>query len=118
MVLRCSASPKRQRSAASTRDRPPAPHHLTVSVPPLRRVTLYHAEGCHLCERAIEVVHDAQARAHFTLELVDIGGVAALEAEYRELLPVIEIDGVRAFTYFVSVEGLLDRLRGNGSPAR
>jgi hypothetical protein len=89
-----------------------------MSVPPGRRVTLYHAESCHLCERAIEVVRDAQARMPFTLELVDIGGVATLEAEYREFLPVIEIDGVRVFTYFVSVDGLLDRLRGDGSPTR
>jgi hypothetical protein len=89
-----------------------------MSVSPGRRVTLYHAESCHLCERAIEVVRDAQARMPFTLELVDIGGVATLEAEYREFLPVIEIDGVRVFTYFVSVDGLLDRLRGDGSPAR
>ena len=64
-----------------------------------RRVTLFHAEGCHLCERAIEVAHDARARMPFDLELVDIGGVAALESAYRESLPVIEIDGVRAFTY-------------------
>jgi Glutaredoxin-like domain (DUF836) len=89
-----------------------------MSVSPGRRVTLYHAESCHLCERAIEVVRDAQARMPFTLELVDIGGVATLEAEYREFLPVIEIDGIRVFTYFVSVDGLLDRLRGDGSPAR
>ena len=42
---------------------------------------------------------------------MDIGGDESLEAAYRELLPVIEIDGVRAFTYFVSVEALLARLR-------
>jgi hypothetical protein len=41
--------------------------------------------------------------------------VEALEAAYREHLPVIEIDGVRAFTYFVSVEALVDRLRSDGS---
>jgi hypothetical protein len=89
-----------------------------MSVSLSHHVTLYHAESCHLCERAIEVVRDAQARMPFTLELVDIGGVEALEAKYRELLPVIEIDGVRAFTYFVSVDGLLDRLRGDGSSGR
>jgi len=75
-----------------------------------RRVTLYHAENCHLCERAIEVVQKARALRPFDLELVDIGGVTSLEAAYRELIPVIEIDGVSAFTYFVTVEGLLDRL--------
>jgi hypothetical protein len=79
-------------------------------------VTLYHAEGCHLCERALEVVREAQELEPFTLELVDIGGVGALEAAYRESLPVIEIDGERAFTYFVTVEGLLARLR-DGSPS-
>ena len=84
----------------------------------MRRVTLYHAEGCHLCDRAIEVVREAQGRMQFTFELVDIGGVDELEAEYREHLPVIEIDGVRTFTYFVTVGGLLDRLGGDGSPAR
>ena len=49
---------------------------------------------------------------------MDIGGVAALEAAYREHLPVLEIDGERAFTYFVTVDGLLARLRGDGSPGR
>jgi hypothetical protein len=84
----------------------------------VRRVTLYHAEGCHLCGRAIEVVREARDRREFVLELVDIGGIDALEAQYRERLPVIEIDGVPAFTYFVTVDGLLDRLDGEGSPAR
>ena len=86
-----------------------------------RRVTVYHAANCHLCERAIEVVREAQALRPFDLGLIDIGAVDELEAVYRELIPVIEIDGIRAFTYFVTVEGLLDRLeadRRDGSPAR
>jgi len=76
----------------------------------VRTVTVYHAEGCHLCDRAIEVVREAQAGRAFDLELVDIGGDDALEGAYRAFLPVIEIDGVRAFTYFVTVDNLLDRL--------
>jgi glutaredoxin len=67
-----------------------------------RRVTLYHADGCHLCERAIEVVEAAHSELGFTLELVDIGGDPELEARYRERLPVIEIDGEAAFTFFVT----------------
>jgi hypothetical protein len=62
------------------------------------------------------VVREAEGLESFTVDLVDIGGVESLEAAYREHLPVIEIDGVRAFTYFVSVEGLLARLRSDGSP--
>jgi hypothetical protein len=39
-------------------------------------------------------------------EEVDIGGDDALEAAYREWLPVVEIDGQRAFVYFVDPAAL------------
>jgi hypothetical protein len=51
-----------------------------------------------------------RAEAAFDYEEVDIGGDPALEARYRELLPVVEIDGVRAFTYFVQPEALRRKL--------
>jgi hypothetical protein len=41
---------------------------------------------------------------------VDIGGDAELERRYREHLPVVEIDGERAFTYFVDSDALRARL--------
>ena len=44
-------------------------------------------------------------------ERVDIGGDPALEAAYRESIPVVEIDGDRAFTYFVQPEALRQRLK-------
>jgi hypothetical protein len=37
---------------------------------------------------------------------VDITGDPALEARYREWLPVVEIDGVRAYVYYVDPAGL------------
>ncbi len=84
-----------------------------------RVVTVYHAEGCHLCDRAIEVVREARARVPFRLDLVDIGGVESLEVAYRSLIPVVEIDGKRAFTTFVSAEALVERLEtDDGSPDR
>ena len=46
----------------------------------------------------------------FELELVSIDRDPALEARYREHLPVIEIDGERAFTYFVDADALRARL--------
>jgi Glutaredoxin-like domain (DUF836) len=47
----------------------------------------------------------------FELEVVDIGGDADLEARYRELLPVVEIDGEPVFTWFVDPDALRERLR-------
>jgi len=71
---------------------------------PRHSVVVYHASGCHLCERALEQVQQLQRELGFELELVDIAGDDALEAEYREWLPVVEIDGRRRFTYFVQPE--------------
>jgi glutaredoxin len=74
------------------------------------KVTLYSAAGCSLCERALEIVREAQAELGFGLEVVAIDGDPALEAAYREHLPVVEIDGERAFTYFVEPNALRERL--------
>jgi hypothetical protein len=46
----------------------------------------------------------------FDLEVIDIGGSPELERRYRALLPVVEIDGEQAFTYFVDSEALRSRL--------
>ena len=40
----------------------------------------------------------------FELEEVGIDGSPELEARYRELIPVVEIDGERACTFYVQPE--------------
>jgi glutaredoxin len=62
-------------------------------------VTVFHAQGCHLCERAVDQLRAFRAELEFDLEEIDITGVEHLEAKYREWLPVVEIDGRRRFTY-------------------
>lgn len=79
-------------------------------------VTLYHAQGCHLCERARAQLVELRDELGFELREVDIGGDADLEAAYRELLPVVEVDGARLFTYYVHPDALRRRLRSQ-SPA-
>jgi glutaredoxin len=69
-------------------------------------VVLYHAQGCHLCERARTVLEESGA----SFEEVDITGDPELEAVYREWLPVVEIGGERAFVYFVDHAALRRRL--------
>ena len=76
----------------------------------LTRVALYTAEGCHLCAAARRVVEAAREELGFELEVVDIGRDPELEARYREWLPVVEIDGERAFTYFVQPDALRRKL--------
>ena len=42
--------------------------------------------------------------------MIDVSGDDDLESRYRALLPVVEIDGERAFTYFVDADALRRRL--------
>ena len=81
-----------------------------------RTVTLFHAQGCHLCERAREQLTELRAELGFELREIDIGGDQDLEAAYRELLPVVELDGERLFTYYVFPDALRRRLAAQ-SPA-
>ena len=67
----------------------------------MTRVVLYGAAGCHLCERARATVLELQRELGFELDEVDISGDDDLERRYRELLPVVELDGRRAFVYHV-----------------
>ena len=76
----------------------------------MAHVTLYSAAGCSLCARALEVVHEARREIGFEVEVIEIDGDPDLEAAYREHLPVVEIDGERAFTYFVEPSALRERL--------
>ncbi|MEP7334609.1 MAG: glutaredoxin family protein [Actinomycetota bacterium] len=71
-------------------------------------VVLFHSEGCHLCEKARAVLRTELGEG---FEEVDIGGDEALETSYREWLPVVEINGTRAFVYFVDPEALRRKLQ-------
>jgi len=74
-----------------------------ASIPDIR---FFHAQGCHLCDRARDVLD----RVGVTYESVDITGDDALEERYREWLPVVEVDGVRAFVYYVDEAALRRKL--------
>ena len=76
--------------------------------PTLARVVLFHAQDCHLCEKARDVL---RAELGDGFDEVDIAGDEALEARYREWLPVVEIDGERAFVYFVDPHAAVAAVR-------
>jgi glutaredoxin len=74
------------------------------------KVVLYHAQGCHLCERALRVLQETRQEIPFDLETIEIDGDPELEERYREWLPVVEIDGERAFVYYVDSGALRRKL--------
>ncbi len=78
---------------------------------PRRSVVFYHASECHLCERARRVL----VAEGVAFDEVDITGDPQLEARYREWLPVVEIDGIRAFVYYVDPRALQRKLAAQTS---
>jgi glutaredoxin len=80
------------------------------------RLTVYHAAGCHLCERALAQVRALRDELGFELDEVAIDGDPELEARSREWLPVVELDGERLFTYYVHEDALRRRLTGAQTP--
>jgi hypothetical protein len=77
---------------------------------PKPRVVVYHADGCHLCGRALAQVRAFRDEFDFELEEVGIDGSPELESRYRELIPVVEIEGEQAFTYYVHEAAFRRRL--------
>ncbi len=80
-------------------------------------VVLYTARDCHLCERARATLAQLREELSFDLREVDISGDAELEQRYRELLPVVEIDGERAFVYRVEPDEFRRRVTAQAPPS-
>jgi len=75
-------------------------------------VTLYVARGCGLCRDAAVAVESVCEALGVSYELVSIDGDEELERRYRVSLPVLEIDGVRRFEFFVEPYDLRAALTG------
>ena len=73
-------------------------------------MAVYHGADCHLCERALAQVRALRDELRFDLEEIAIDGDPELEAAYRELIPVVQIDGERLFTYYVHEAAFRRRL--------
>jgi hypothetical protein len=55
-------------------------------------------------------LEELRVELEFDLSEVDISGDAELEQCYRELLPVVEIDGAKAFVYYVPPDAFRRKL--------
>jgi glutaredoxin len=76
----------------------------------MREVVLYTKSGCCLCDAAKAEIDAARARVEFAYREVDIESDAALFERHRYDIPVIEVDGRRAFKHRLTAEQLVARL--------
>jgi glutaredoxin len=73
-------------------------------------VVVYAAPGCHLCADAIATLRELQQELGFALLERDVTTDETLHRAYFERIPVIALDGVELFDYFVDEDELRELL--------
>jgi hypothetical protein len=81
-----------------------------ATVPPVR-LTLITRQDCHLCEEMAAVIEEVTASIPAQLEQLDVDAEANLLALYSDEVPVLLINGRKAFKYRVTATELSRRLR-------
>lgn len=74
-------------------------------------VTLYTKPGCHLCEEAKREMEAAGIPEEYTFEEVNIEEDPESFERYRFEIPVIHINGHKAFKYRLTAREFRDRIR-------
>lgn len=77
----------------------------------IARVTLYTRAGCHLCDEVKAHIERARRTAEFELEEIDIDADPELRARYNEEVPVVAINGRKAFKYRLDERAFLKKLQ-------
>ena len=62
-------------------------------------VTIYTRPGCHLCEEAKAVIQESGSGGEFIIEEVNIDDDPDLSGRYGFDIPVVFINGVKAFKH-------------------
>ena len=70
-------------------------------------VVVYSREGCHLCEVVKETLAQVQGDADFRWREVDIDTDLELREKYNDEVPVVFIDGRKAFKYHMDARQFL-----------
>ncbi len=62
-------------------------------------VVVYSRKGCHLCDIVKEKLEQIQPQADFQWREIDIDADPELQQKYNDEVPVVFIDGRKAFKY-------------------
>jgi len=73
-------------------------------------VTLYTRVGCHLCDVVKGVLDDVHRERAFDLTTIDVDTDPELQRLYDQEVPVVTINGRKAFKYRVDPAELRARL--------
>ena len=79
-------------------------------MPDAREVILYSRKGCHLCEVVKESLVKLHRRGGFTWREIDVDSDAQIRHLYNDEVPVVFINGRKAFKYHMNEQDFLRKL--------
>jgi glutaredoxin len=81
------------------------------------QIDIYSRPGCHLCDDAKEIIERVRARFPFALRVINIETDPELEKSYGEQIPVVFINGSKAFKYHVAESELEKKVKKLWKPS-
>jgi glutaredoxin len=75
-----------------------------------QEVVVYSRRGCHLCEIVKESLSKLARRGSFTWREIDVDSQEALRRQFSDEVPVVFINGKKAFKYRMDEREFLRRL--------
>jgi glutaredoxin len=95
-----TTEPWKLRAETATLPRMTQPHEVVI----------YSRRGCHLCEIVKESLVKLQKRGSFTWREIDVDSDALTRKLYSDEVPVVCINGRKAFKYRMDEQEFLRRL--------
>src|SRR5215469_8948525 len=92
--------------------RMPQTCYTSSPMPEPGEVVVYSRRGCHLCEIVKESLTKLHKRGGFTWREVDVDTDADLRRLYNDEVPVVFINGRKAFKYRMDEQEFLRKLTG------
>ena len=81
-----------------------------IGMPEPHSVIVYSRKGCHLCEVVKESLSKLSRRGMFTWHEVDVDADPDLRRQYNDEVPVVFINGRKAFKYHMDEQEFLRKL--------
>ena len=79
-------------------------------MPEAKEVIVYSRKGCHLCEIVKETIGKVHRRGGFSWREVDVDTDQDLRRQYSDEVPVVFIDGRKAFKYRMTEQEFVRKL--------
>ena len=80
-------------------------------MPSIPQVVLYSRKACHLCDQVKSTLIHLEKRGGFTWREVDIDSDPELQQKFNDQVPVVFIDGKKAFKYRMAERDFLRLLK-------